>query len=44
MSNIDNRIANADQLITQDIEKFCNSLVDLYSNLSKVNCTILIKF
>lgn len=35
MSNIDNRIANADQLITQDVEKFCNSLVDLYSNLSK---------
>ena len=36
MSNIDNRIANADQLITQDVERFCNSLVDLYSNLSKV--------
>lgn len=35
MSNIDNRIANADQLITQDVERFCNSLVDLYSNLSK---------
>jgi len=35
MSNIDNRIANADQLITQDVEKFCNSLVDLYTNLSK---------
>jgi len=42
MSNIDNRIANADQLITQDIEKFCNSLVDLYSNLSKPLLDIVI--
>uniref|UniRef100_A0A2K6LL67 ATP binding cassette subfamily D member 3 n=1 Tax=Rhinopithecus bieti TaxID=61621 RepID=A0A2K6LL67_RHIBE len=29
MGNLDNRIANPDQL------KFCNSVVDLYSNLSK---------
>jgi ABC-type uncharacterized transport system fused permease/ATPase subunit len=36
MNNLDNRIANVDQLITQDVEKFCNSLTDLYSNLSKV--------
>uniref|UniRef100_A0A8C6P404 ABC transmembrane type-1 domain-containing protein n=1 Tax=Nothobranchius furzeri TaxID=105023 RepID=A0A8C6P404_NOTFU len=36
MGNLDNRIANADQLLTQDVEKFCNSVVDLYSNLSKV--------
>lgn len=35
MNNLDNRIANADQLLTQDVEKFCNSLTDLYSNLSK---------
>ncbi|KAK3572028.1 hypothetical protein QTP86_022261 [Hemibagrus guttatus] len=35
MGNLDNRIANADQLLTQDVEKFCNSMVDLYSNLSK---------
>uniref|UniRef100_A0A3B3YDA8 ABC transmembrane type-1 domain-containing protein n=1 Tax=Poecilia mexicana TaxID=48701 RepID=A0A3B3YDA8_9TELE len=41
MGNLDNRIANADQLLTQDVEKFCNSVVDLYSNLSKVcSCTI----
>uniref|UniRef100_A0A8C7QNQ7 ATP-binding cassette, sub-family D (ALD), member 3a n=1 Tax=Oncorhynchus mykiss TaxID=8022 RepID=A0A8C7QNQ7_ONCMY len=33
MGNLDNRIANADQLLTQDVEKFCNSVVDLYSNL-----------
>nr|XP_056723641.1 ATP-binding cassette sub-family D member 3 isoform X2 [Euleptes europaea] len=35
MGNLDNRIANPDQLLTQDVEKFCNSIVDLYSNLSK---------
>lgn len=37
MNNLDNRIANADQLLTQDVEKFCNTLTDLYSNLSKVS-------
>lgn len=35
ISNIDNRIENADQLITQDVEKFCTSITELYSNLSK---------
>uniref|UniRef100_A0A8C6U5J9 ATP-binding cassette, sub-family D (ALD), member 3a n=1 Tax=Neogobius melanostomus TaxID=47308 RepID=A0A8C6U5J9_9GOBI len=35
MGNLDNRIANVDQLLTQDVEKFCDSIVDLYSNLSK---------
>uniref|UniRef100_A0A0N5BC22 ATP-binding cassette sub-family D member 3 n=1 Tax=Strongyloides papillosus TaxID=174720 RepID=A0A0N5BC22_STREA len=35
MSNLDNRISNADQLLTQDVDKFCEGLVDLYSNLSK---------
>uniref|UniRef100_A0A0B7AIX0 ABC transmembrane type-1 domain-containing protein n=1 Tax=Arion vulgaris TaxID=1028688 RepID=A0A0B7AIX0_9EUPU len=35
MSNLDNRIANADQLLTQDTEKFCDSVAELYSNLSK---------
>uniref|UniRef100_A0A8C5CYQ7 ATP binding cassette subfamily D member 3 n=1 Tax=Gadus morhua TaxID=8049 RepID=A0A8C5CYQ7_GADMO len=35
MGNLDNRISNPDQLLTQDVEKFCNSVVDLYSNLSK---------
>lgn len=35
MSNLDNRIANPDQLLTQDVERFCESLVHLYSNVSK---------
>ncbi|KJE92701.1 ATP-binding cassette [Capsaspora owczarzaki ATCC 30864] len=35
ISNLDNRIANADQLLTQDLEKFCDSIADLYSNVSK---------
>lgn len=42
MSNLDNRIANADQLLTQDVEKFCNSVADLYSNLSKPVLDIVI--
>uniref|UniRef100_A0A8C4N9F2 ATP-binding cassette, sub-family D (ALD), member 3a n=1 Tax=Eptatretus burgeri TaxID=7764 RepID=A0A8C4N9F2_EPTBU len=35
MGNLDSRITNPDQLLTQDVEKFCNSVVDLYSNISK---------
>lgn len=35
VSNLDNRIANADQLLTTDIEKFCDTVVDLYGNISK---------
>ncbi|KAI9298270.1 ATP-binding cassette sub-family D protein-like protein member 1 [Neoconidiobolus thromboides FSU 785] len=35
MSNLDDRIKNADQLITVDIDKFCNSLSSIYSNLAK---------
>lgn len=35
MCNLDNRISNPDHLLTKDVEKFCHSLTDLYSNLSK---------
>ncbi|XP_075970908.1 ATP binding cassette subfamily D member Pmp70 [Anticarsia gemmatalis] len=35
VSNLDNRISNADQLLTTDIERFCDTVVDLYSNISK---------
>lgn len=33
--NLDDRIANADQLITADIARFSSSLAQLYSNLAK---------
>lgn len=33
--NLDDRIKNADQLITVDVFKFSNSLANLYSNLAK---------
>lgn len=35
VTNLDDRIKNADQCITQDVEKFCHSLAELYSCLSK---------
>lgn len=35
MSNLDTRISNPDQLLTTDIDKFCDSCVDLYSNVAK---------
>jgi ATP-binding cassette subfamily D (ALD) long-chain fatty acid import protein len=33
--NLDSRLENADQLITQDVSKFCDAISDLYSNLAK---------
>ncbi|XP_065906013.1 ATP-binding cassette sub-family D member 3-like [Dysidea avara] len=35
MTNLDNRMQNPDQVLTQDVDKLCDSLVELYSNLSK---------
>ncbi|MCL4139188.1 UNVERIFIED_CONTAM: hypothetical protein GTU68_057234 [Idotea baltica] len=42
MSHLDTRISNPDQLLTQDVEKFCDSVVDLYSNVSKPILDIMI--
>ena len=42
MSNLDNRIANADQLLTTDIDRFCESATELYSNISKPLLDIVI--
>ncbi|XP_033212490.1 ATP-binding cassette sub-family D member 3 [Belonocnema kinseyi] len=35
MTNLDTRVANPDQLLTTDVDKFCESCTDLYSNLAK---------
>jgi ATP-binding cassette subfamily D (ALD) long-chain fatty acid import protein len=35
VANLDDRIKNADQLITQDVTKFCDKVSELYSNLTK---------
>lgn len=42
MTNLDNRIANPDQLLTTDVDKFCESCTDLYSNLAKPLLDIII--
>lgn len=42
MSNLDNRISNADQLLTVDVDKFCETFTDLYSNISKPTLDIVI--
>jgi ATP-binding cassette subfamily D (ALD) protein 3 len=35
ISNLDNRITNADQLLTDDVKKFVNGLTECYSNTAK---------
>jgi ATP-binding cassette subfamily D (ALD) long-chain fatty acid import protein len=35
LSALDDRIKNADQLVTVDVSKFSNSLAELYGSLSK---------
>lgn len=36
----DSRIKNIDQLLTADVDRFCSSLADLYSNISKPSIDI----
>ncbi|KAJ3116602.1 hypothetical protein HDU96_009261 [Phlyctochytrium bullatum] len=35
VGNLDDRVKNADQLITQDVSRFCHAASELYSNLTK---------
>lgn len=35
ITNLDNRISNADQLLTTDVDKFCEGVADLYCNTAK---------
>lgn len=42
LSALDDRIQNADQLITVDVSKFANSLAELYGNLVKPTLDMLI--
>lgn len=42
LSALDDRIKNADQLITVDVSRFSNSLAELYSNLAKPTLDIII--
>lgn len=42
MNNLDNRISNPDQLLTTDVERFCTSITELYSNISKPMLDIII--
>jgi len=42
VGNLDDRIKNADQLITQDVDKFCHAASELYSNLAKPILDVII--
>lgn len=42
INNLDNRISNPDQLLTADVDKFCDMFTDLYSNLCKPFLDIVI--
>ncbi|CAF0858300.1 unnamed protein product [Didymodactylos carnosus] len=42
LNNLDSRIANVDQLLTQDVEKFSTCIADLYTNVSKPFLDIII--
>jgi len=42
INNLDTRISNPDQLLTADVDKFCNMFADLYSNVCKPFLDIII--
>ncbi|MCJ1311636.1 hypothetical protein MMC25_005309 [Agyrium rufum] len=42
LTNLDDRINNADQVITVDVARFSNSLAELYSNLAKPILDIIV--
>ena len=42
MNNMDSRIANADQCMTDDIQDFTNLLAHLYSHLTKPVLDVLL--
>lgn len=42
MANLDDRIKNADQLITVDLQKFSTGLAEIYSNLAKPTLDIVL--
>lgn len=42
VANLDDRIKNADQLITQDVSNFCEKCSELYSNLTKPVLDVII--
>ncbi|XP_025199621.1 ATP-binding cassette sub-family D member 3 [Melanaphis sacchari] len=42
INNLDNRISNPDQLLTADVDKFCDMFADLYSNICKPFLDIVI--
>ncbi|XP_050428786.1 ATP-binding cassette sub-family D member 3 [Adelges cooleyi] len=42
MNNLDTRISNPDQLLTADVDKFCEMFTDLYSNVCKPFLDIVI--
>jgi ATP-binding cassette subfamily D (ALD) long-chain fatty acid import protein len=42
MANLDDRIKNADQLITVDLQRFSTGLAEIYSNLAKPTLDIVL--
>mmetsp|Transcript_18234 Transcript_18234/g.20278 ORF Transcript_18234/g.20278 Transcript_18234/m.20278 type:complete len:676 (+) Transcript_18234:19-2046(+) len=44
VSNLDGRTNNPDQIITQDVQKFCESLSMLYTNVTKPSFDVILFF